>query len=193
MTDIATISTTTDEPMLASVITDARTRLRPVPVAALRGWRLLDVVWRGASHPARWFVAVADDGRVVVLSGHPERWAQIDGTRVGSADEALELATARADATRDMAKGWRLLTSADDLRLRPATGADARQRVDEAKEQVRALVEPPRVSGEGPWQVRLWSVTDGDLVLHEVAVAPDGAVTERTGVELAGLPVPIAR
>ena len=39
MTDIATISTTTDEPMLASVVTDARTRLRPVPVAALRGVR----------------------------------------------------------------------------------------------------------------------------------------------------------
>lgn len=41
--------------------------------------------------------------------------------------------------------------------------------------------------------MRLWTVTDGDLVRHDVEVATDGSITDTTEVVEEDLPVPRAR
>lgn len=190
--DVEAIAAITDEPLLASVVTDAMTTIDTVPARALRGWRLLDVLWRGSSHPARWVVAVGD-GRAVVLSAHPERWAEvIDSARVTTADEALELAVAHDDSTRDTTRGHTRVESVEDIRFRsgPSAGDAA---ISEVTQGFRDRIGPARATGDGPWTVELWTVTDGSLVRHDVTVREDGSVEDAPTVEHEDLPVPIVR
>lgn len=188
-----TIAAEVDDPLLASVVTAAETTITPVPLAALPDWRLLDVLWRGPSHPARWLLAVAHD-RAVVLTSHPERWeVLLEEATVGSADDAVELACVRADATRDMAKGYRRLSHIDDIRWRPHPSDDQRQRIEQVRAAFADRVAPASVVGDGPWTVTLWTLTDGSLVRHEVDVARDGSATETTVVAAEDLPVPVVR
>lgn len=192
-TDTDLIATTSDDTLLASVVDDDATTVTPVDVAALSGWRLLDVVWRGPGHPARWFVAV-DGTRSLVLSGHPERWTEItDGARVTTSDEALELAAVHADATRDMSRGYQRLSSIDDIRLRPRLSEEQQGLVDRVRRDLGDRVAPASAVGDGPWQVTLWVRVDGSLERREVEVAGDGTTTVTSVVAAEGLPVPIAR
>ncbi|QBF47360.1 hypothetical protein [Janibacter limosus] len=178
-------------PTIADALRSDTTTITPVATAALSDWQVVDVLPRGGAHPQRWFMGVKDEGReVVVLSGFPQRWAQVaDGARVTSADQAEELAGVYADATRDMSRGYARIESVDDMRFVPSPSQAESDRIDALRRE-RTEIAAANASGDGPWTVRLWTVTDGDLVRHDVEVATDGAITDTTQVVEADLPVP---
>lgn len=178
-------------PTIADALRADTTQVTPVDAAALTDWQVVDVLSRGGAHPQRWFMAVKAEGsEVVVLSGFPQRWAQIiEGASVGSAAEAEELARVYADATRDMTKGYARIDSVDDIRFVPSPSEEETTRIEDLRRD-HDEVAAASASGSGPWSVRLWTVTDGDLVRHDVEVATDGAITDTTEVVEADLPVP---
>lgn len=180
-------------PTIADALRADTTQVTPVDAAALSGWRVVDVLPRGGAHPQRWFMGVKDEGReVVVLSGFPQRWAQVaDGARVTSADQAEELAGVYADATRDMRTGYARIDSVDDIRFVPSPSQAESDRI-EALRRKHTEIAAASATGDGPWTVRLWSVTDGDLVRHDLEVATDGTIADTTQVVEADLPVPEA-
>lgn len=125
-------------------------------------WQLIDVLWRGPAHPQRWFMGVRDGGaRVVILSGHPDRWEQVlDGTEIADATGAVRLAVAHADATRDMARGFARVESVEEIRFLRTPPPDAVPVIEQIKETHARRLHPPRATGDGPWTVELWTVTD---------------------------------
>lgn len=189
------IATTLEDrsPHIANAVRAEHTTVTPVDATALGDWQVVDVLSRGAAHPQRWFMGVKGEGSdVVVLSGFPERWSRVvEGAQVTSADQAVELATVHADATRDMTKGYTRIESVDDIRFLPKPSP-------EQKDRIAAItrdhdVTPAKATGQGPWEVRLWTVTDGDLVRHDVRVATDGSITDTPEAVERDLPVPVAR
>lgn len=179
-------------PTIADALRADTTRVTPVDAAALSNWRVVDVLARGRSHPQRWYMGVKDEGReVVVLSGFPQRWTEVlADARVTSAAQAEQLAGVYADATRDMRTGYRRVDSVDEIRFVPSPTEDESSRIEALRRDHRDDVAAARASGAGPWTVRLWTVTGGDLVRHDVEVTSDGAITDTTEVVEADLPVP---
>ncbi|MBA4086066.1 MAG: hypothetical protein C0493_14265 [Kytococcus sp.] len=179
-------------PTIARAVRADTTSISPIEAAALGDWQVVDVLPSGGGHPQRWFMGIKDSGReVVVLSGFPERWEQvIEGARVTSADEAEELAAVHADATRDMTKGYARLSSVDDIRFVPTPSEEETARIEAVRRDHADDISAATVTGDGPWIVELWTVTDGDLVRHDVTVGTDGAITDATEVVEADLPVP---
>jgi hypothetical protein len=178
-------------PTIADALRADTTQVMPVGAAALADWQVVDVLPRGGGHPQRWFMAVKDEGReVVVLSGFPQRWAQIiEGASVTSAAQAEELAGVYADATRDMRTGYSRIDSVDGIRFLPSPSEEEATRIETLRRE-HDEVAAASASGDGPWTVRLWTVTDGDLVRHDVEVATDGAITDTIEVVEEDLPVP---
>ena len=114
-----------------------------------------------------------------------------EGAQVTSGDQAVELATVRADATRDMTKGYTRIEAVDDIRFLPKHSPEQTDRIAAITRDHDVTL--ARATGQGPWEVRLWTVTDGDLVRHDVRVATDGSITDTPEVVERGLPVPVAR
>lgn len=188
--DAATIAAATDDALLTSVVTDDATTLTRVPLSALPGWRVLDVLWRGPAHPARWLVAV-DGDRAVVLTGHPERWdALATDAEVTTAEQAVELAVVRTDATHDRSKGYQRLSHVDEIRWLPRPGDEQRQRIEQVRADLADRIGPASAVGEGPWTVTTW-VRAGDAVERlEVEVHHDGSTSTATTLMADDLPVP---
>ena len=192
-TSASDIAAALDDPFLASVADDTRTRVTPVHLPGGGAWQLHDIIWRGPHHPHRWLVATRDD-RAVRLDGHPELWdAVLEDTRIDSPDDAIALACARADVTRDLSIGHRRLEHADDARFVRARSDEVATRIAQARELLTAHVAPPSVTGEGPWTVTLWTLTGRALVRRDVQVDVDGSAAETTTVVADDLPVPVAR
>lgn len=191
--DAQTVAAGADDPLLASVITSDDTTLTPIPVSALPGWRLLDVLWRGPAHPQRWLVAVAAD-RVLVLTGGSEPWDQLtEGAKVTTAAAAIEVATLRATAVHPPGARPVVLRQVDDIRWLPQPGSEQRSDVARARADLADRISPPGAIGEGPWTVTLW-VRVGDTVeRHEVQVDHDGTTTATVAVAARSLPVPVSR
>ena len=180
-------------PSIARAVRADGTTATPVDAAALGDWQVVDVLSRGGAHPQRWFMGVKGEGSdVVVLSGVPERWSRVvEDAQVTSADQAVELATVHADATRDMTKGYTRIEAVDDIRLLPKLSPEQTDRIAAITRDHD--IAPAKATGQGPWEVQLWTVTDGDLVRHDVRVATDGSITDTPEVVERDLPVPIAR
>lgn len=180
-------------PSIARPVRADGTTATPVDAAALGDWQVVDVLSREGAHPQRWFMGVKGEGsEVVVLSGFPERWSRVaEGAQVTSGDQAVELATVRADATRDMTKGYTRIEAVDDIRFLPKHSPEQTDRIAAITRDHDVTL--ARATGQGPWEVRLWTVTDGDLVRHDVRVATDGSITDTPEVVERGLPVPVAR
>ena len=189
----ATLESTS--PTIADAVRAESTRVTPVDAAALAQWQIVDVLSRGDAHPQRWFMGVKDGGsEVVVLSGFPQRWSQVtEGARVTDAAEAEELATVHADATRDMRKGYTRVTSVDDIRFLPHPSDAESTRIESIRRDHGQRITGATATGDGPWTVTLWTVTDGDLVRHDVTVETGGGITDDSEVVAPDLPVPQAR
>lgn len=182
-------------PGIATMIRSSHTRATPVPVEALGPWQVVDVTHDGTAHPLRWFLGhEPTTGETCVLSGHQEHWAQvIEGAQVRDAAQAAELAGVHSDATRDMGLGYTRLGSVDDIRWLPHPTDTQRERIAALTRDLARVITAPTATGGGPWEVTLWTVTDGDLLRHDVVVQTDGSVTDRLVVVEANLPVPQAR
>lgn len=182
-------------PGIAMMIRSSHTRATPVAAEALGPWQVVDVTHNGTAHPQRWFVGhEPTTGETCVLSGHPEHWARVtEGAQVRDAAQAAELAGVHSDATRDMGRGYAPLGSVDDIRWLPHPTDAQRERISALTAGVGEDIAVPTATGDGPWEVRLWTVTDGDLVRHDVVVGTDGSVSDRPVVVEADLPVPQAR
>lgn len=179
-----------ESPGIVSAVRDPSTTLTPVPVAALGRWRILDVEARSGPTPQRWYIALSDEGEAVVLSGFPDRWASIlDGAFVEDADEALELATVHADATRDMSIAYQRVDSFDEIRFVPSPDQKEQAEIDDLRDRFDQI-DAPEVTGSGPWTVRFWTVPGTALVRQDLVVSPDGSVLVRSARFVTGLPVP---
>lgn len=181
-----------ESPGIVAAVRDPATTLTPVPVAALGRWRILDVEAGSGATPRRWYIALSEEGEAVVLSGFPDRWGEIlDGAFVEDSDEAVELATVHADATRDMTTGYQRVDSFDDIRFVPAPGTKEQAEIADLRSRYDRIA-PPEVTGSGPWSVRLWTVVGTALVRQDLVVSPDGSVLVRTARVATGLPVPVS-
>ena len=175
---------------------DPATTITAVPAAALKGWNLYDLVASSTEQPMRVYVAVANDGRCVLLSNAPGNFATIStGGSVTSPDAAVELAQAFILTTRDPSRLAYPVSSVDELRWLPQPNADQMALKDHVVANYGSLIKAPvaaLVDGQN-YEVNTWWVEAEELVLHTISVSADGTTSDTRSVEQSSLPVVIGR
>lgn len=182
-----------DDAVIAEMVRDDATTITEIDDHPLVGWRLLDVFWRGRAHPQRWYIALRPNHpQAVVLSGHPESWSSvIDEVVVHDASAACTLAVMHADLTRSMGARFVRVESVDEIPFFPRPPERAVRAIEAIRESFADRITSPKVTGDGPWQVELWTVTGEALVRHDVTVDRHGSVDDDQHVEVERLPVPM--
>jgi len=167
--------------------------LTVVPADWLPGWQIIDVVC-ATPHPRRFYLGLADDGTVVSLSGQPENFNRMVAAAdpdIGSASAATAVAAVFLDSNRSFQKYSYRIDGIDDIDFRTKLTADE-VRVRRQVEQTygRSIVPPqPRRSGAG-WRLSVWMVYDNQLIRHDLEVAADGVVVDRSERVFEGMPTP---
>ena len=184
-------------PVSARLVTDPETALNPVPAAWLPGWQILDVQNLTGQHPRRFYVALADDNQVVVLTAQPAAFSSLlsdAGVSVTSADTATDIAAVFLDSTRNFVAYSYRIDGVDDIEWRPTLTAEqskARDQIIAAHgKKITPATAEQTASG---WTVSVWTIDDTDLVRHEVSVAANGAVSDKIETVATDLPVPASR
>lgn len=175
------------DPSVASLARSDETRPRPIATPFTDRWFVIQLE---ARHRLQ-VVAVTREGepRGVVLSGHPERWAEVvEGVTVADEETAAQVADAYSAALRPTTGGARLLDSIDDLDL-PSGAADQAQELQ--REHGADVADRSVTAVDGGWRTQRWSTEDRDLVRHVLTVAPDGTVEDERTVVEQDLPLPI--
>ena len=140
---------------------------------------------------------VAEQGVATITLNDPTSLNALDSIMKAELLQALQYAEYDMDAKvivlTGVGKGF---SSGGDIR-EMAGSTQSRETVRHMAHNLTAGVGEdiavPTATGDGPWEVRLWTVTDGDLVRHDVVVGTDGSVSDRPVVVEADLPVPQAR
>jgi hypothetical protein len=184
-------------PANARLVSDAKTKLAPVSASWLTRWRIFDVTNQTPPHPRRIYAALSDDGRAVVLSGQPAAFSTMltdAGVSVASAAVASEVAAVFLDSTRDFVAYAYRIDGVDDIRWRPTLTAEQQRARDGIVSAYGDRVAPAEVKqASSGWTVSVWTVSDTDLVRHEVSIGADGSVTDKTETVASDLPVPASR
>lgn len=179
--------------MLQEALSDPAAEVQPVACEALPQWQIVDITYNGASHPLRWFVAVTrdDEPAVVVLSGFPERWAQITtGAAVDSASTAEAVAKTWFDSTRSMGTLGYRVESADDIAWPSKPGPE----VERARKRVADTypLGAPKAEADGDdWRMTLWTMENQTLLEHTLTVSAGALVTDKAVKREEDLPAAI--
>lgn len=181
----------------ADLLADPHTDLTPVPAEWLPGWIIVDVLARIMPHPRRFYAALSDDDRGVVLTGRPDGFSDVlldAGVRVDTAAVATAVTTVFLDATRDFrAWAYRIDSFADIEWLAEPTAAQ-RTRRDALAETYRDRIRAPRAEGGADgWLVSAWMVQGRDLVQHRLSVASGRPMEDAATTRERELPVPFSR
>jgi len=178
----------------AAMVEDPATTVTLVEATWLTRWQVFDVLWRGPYHPQRFYAALSDDDTVLVLSGHPEAFAQMTANaqvQVDDASVAVDIAVFYLDTTRSFQAYSYRIDSVSDISWLPHPDAGEQQRRTEVETQYGPLVAPPAAEpSEDGWTVTVWMVDDRTLVRHQLEIAPDGAVGITSDIVETDIPVP---
>ena len=183
-------------PSLASLVRSPQTTVTPVRADFLSGWQIVDVQSMSPPHPRRAYLALADSGRVEVLSGHPDAFASVMSdaeVEVTSGEDAVPVAKLFLDVTRDFRRFSYRIDSIDDVKWRPGLDGRAVRERESVRTTYAERVATPKVAQvANGWVVRLWTVTGTDLVRHDASVSQSGSVTDQPTIAEKDLPVPVS-
>ena len=181
-------------PADADLLADPHTDLTPVPAAWLPGWVIVDVLGQRALHPRRCYAALSDADRAVVLTGRPDRFADVlvdAGVGIDTAELATAVAAVFLDATRDFRAWAYRIASFADIEWLPEPTEAQRLRRDALAEAYHRRIRPIRAEGgtEG-WLVGAWMVQGCDLVEHRLTLVSGHPAVDQVSVRERDLPVP---
>lgn len=184
-------------PVSSRLVSDPQTTLDPVPASWLTGWQILDVQNLTGTHPRRFYAALADDNRVLVLTGQPASFSTLlteSGGPVATAAVAAEVASVFLDSTRAFVTYSYRIESVDDIAWRPTLDAEQQRARDEVVSTYGTQIAPAQAKqASSGWTVSVWTVSDTDLVRHQVRIGSDRTVTDTTETLASDLPVPASR
>ncbi|MFT4286422.1 hypothetical protein [Nocardioides sp.] len=192
---LATALATTD-PTRAALLEQSTTSLSPLDAPWLTGWRIIDVNSDTVPHPQRFFVALAEDDRALLLSGAPDAFNEMVADAAVSLDtpeKATAVAETFLDATRSFSTYSYRINSLDEVKWRSGLNESGTKLRDSTVASYGAQVTAPTASAAADgWTVTAWAVEGTDLVRHALTIASDGAVSDKPVTVVAGLPVPVS-
>jgi hypothetical protein len=157
---------------LATAVLDGTARITPVTVPGLVDGAVWQVVDDVGEHPIRVYVGAWPDGRVRVLSGDQDAWAELE-------------------ATRGTMVRVQPIGGVADIEWRPGSA-------DEEAAKAALLADPPDLATvaqatPGGFHVERALVVDQRVQRNEFDVSHHGAITASYEVLAEALPLPIIR
>lgn len=182
----------------ARLVEDSQTTtLTLVAADWLPGWQIVDVLGRTMPHPRRFYAALSDRGRAVVLTGNGRAFSAVlleAGVRVDSAETAGAIGAVYLDATRDFRAYAYRIDSVEDIEWLPQPTAAEATRRDTLRAAYRGQIRPLRAEGgDDRWQVVTWMVEGRTLTRHELNIVPGLPASDRITVHEQDIPVSYSR
>jgi hypothetical protein len=179
---------------LATAVLDGTARITPVTVPGLVDGAVWQVVDDVGEHPIRVYVGAWPDGRVRVLSGDQDAWAELAAAtraRVSSTKVAVGYIDAYLEATRGTMVRVQPIGGVADIEWRPGSA-------DEEAAKAALLADPPDLATvaqatPGGFHVERALVVDQRVQRNEFDVSHHGAITASYEVLAEALPLPIIR
>lgn len=165
----------------AELVLDEDSEIETVETPFLSDGSIYFVEHFGASHPTAFYVGLLEDGEVVLLSDHADRFelfARRGGARIEAQDRAASYARIYLETTRSMDSLFYVVEAVEDLRFRPnLEPAEERRKqavVEEYGPRLRITVE----TEVDEYLVTLWAVREQTLERHAFRIGHDGRVSD---------------
>lgn len=172
---------------IARMIRSAATELELLDTPFLKKGRVCQFTYSTSQGPMSFFIGSSDTGWAGLLSGQPKnffRLAKVGQLEFDRHEDHLNYLFTYLKSTRAIASEFRVLRSAQELKLSPAARASsalAKEKESQLKEirsAYQSLIEPPSISSRIPLRAVIFAVKKRDLVRYDLELNRDGIVEE---------------
>jgi hypothetical protein len=177
----------------AAMVAGPMCEIKVHPAPFMRRYQICRVEYFNPTHPVVFYVGFAEKQRAFLLTGAPDnfvRMARGDGVTIEAPETAAQYAATSLEVTRSMSRLFYLVSSLDDVIIRPnldEAGAKAR---DAFKQQFRAVIVPPTALAAGKdFQSTVYAVREQALERHTLVVSRKGDLKDEIAVLAQGLPL----
>ncbi len=177
----------------AAMAGDPKTRIEERPSPWLKHGGIYRVEYPSPRKPVLFFVGLDAHHTAYLMTGHPEKYAQLaraEAVKITSAPEAAAYGATYLEVTRSMAEVFYLVSSPKDVKFRPnLTGEDAQAR-DSFVEKYQSVLAAPVAQPSGHrYAVTAYAIRGMALEKYALSVGHDGAVSADAKVVEADLPL----
>lgn len=177
---------------LAAIIRAPETEVMQVPAPFFGKGDIYRITRRLTHHPLVLTVGVAGDA-VVRLADNPDGYrALARKAQLRLENDALRLAylTIFLETTRSFAHRFDIVRDTSEIQPRPGLDDATASRFSQAMDRYGRVLQPPTLTGSGPWQAAVYALRKQSLVRLDLTLTDDGAITGKETVLEPDLPIP---